>query len=107
MPRTKKVELDGASFTIAPLTVSQVEDFVEGQRELLDKNDTKGMRESWRELICMGLNNAGAEYTAAAIDDTLDMVLFSLLRDEILKFSGIKIDSEEKKIPEVAAAAAS
>lgn len=107
MPRTKKIELDGASFKIAPLTILQVEDFVEAQRELLAKNDKEGMRESWRDLIRVGLNNAGAEYTNAAIDTTLDMVLFSLLRDEILKFSGLKIDSEEKKIPEVAAAAAS
>jgi hypothetical protein len=107
MPRTKKVELDGASFTIAPLTVSQVEDFVQSQRDLLTKNDAPGMRDTWRDLICMGLNNAGAEYTKAALDDTLDLVLFNLLRDEILKFSGLRTEVEEKKIPEVAAAAAS
>src|SRR5579871_2297801 len=107
MPRTKAIVMDGASFTIAPLTVSQVEEFISRQRALLAKKDAVGMRDTWRDLICMGLNNAGGEWKKEELDTTLDIPLFNFLRDEILKFSGLASDNEEKKIPEVAAAATS
>jgi len=107
MVRTKKVELDGASFTIAPLSVFQVEEFIPKQRELLTKKDIAGMRDCWRELICIGLNNAGGDFKKEDIDKELDLVMFNLLRDEILKFSSLGSDQEEKKIPEIAAAATS
>jgi hypothetical protein len=126
MPRTKVVELDGAKFTIAPLTLRQVEEFLEKQRAALGmdptskvftiehaaKADQGKLTDLWREFICMGLNNAmlsetGERWKPDRLIDQIDLVTFQRLRNELMEFSGLKSEVEEKKIPELAAAAAS
>jgi hypothetical protein len=120
LPRTKTIELDGAKFIIAALTLSQVEEFLADHRDALgldDKGnarpgatpDEKKLKQLWRKFICVGLNNAAQNgekpREPKTLADELDLVSFEMLRNELLKFSGLKALDEEKKTERAAAAA--
>jgi hypothetical protein len=101
--RKKEVNLDGQSYTISPLSLSQVTTFLEKQRDALAIKDGKKVGDAdpkkleavWREFLCFGLNNAGKDandfivWTTERILDELDLKFFELLRDELLDFSGL------------------
>jgi hypothetical protein len=113
MPRTKTIEVDGARYRIAPLTMRQVEEFLLKQSEALGL-DAKGQQidgreadldklaAAWREFICAGLNNVhrldngkmpdlnGDLWQPDSLMDCLDIVSFDVLRDAILEFSKLK-----------------
>lgn len=113
MPRTKIIELDGAKFVIAPLTLAQVEAFLEKQRKALEAENRDELRDIWRDVICAGLNNAERSidptvfnrWTPEVLINEIDLVTFQLLREEMLTFSGLKSEPEEKKTESAAAAA--
>ena len=94
--RTKPVSRDGATVTIAPLTIDQVEEYVAPLEDLAGEKSAK-IRSY--ELVCHGLNNALADgepqWTHDRIRKELDLVLFGELQREILEFSGFKLDRKE------------
>ena len=95
--RTKIVEMDGAQFVIAPLTLDQIEQYV--KLDTLSKNKSVGFTKAY-EVICYGLNNALPEgtpeeqlWTPEKIKANIDLVMFELLQKEIIDFSGFKLQS--------------
>ena len=117
--RTKTIEVDNAKFVIAPLTLREVEDWLQKQKEFLDMPDgaakERALAKSWREFIVMGLNNVHRLEDGKwpepkpklvepeEIPDRLDILSFETLRDEILKFSRL-IGLGEKPPGETSAA---
>ena len=111
MPRLKKIELDGAEFTIAPLTTVQVEEFSQSDDTL---NGLMFMASTY-SVICMGLNNVpqpytltisgasgvaqavGPPWTPERVRNELDIVTVKWLYTEILKFSGLNTEPVEVK----------
>lgn len=96
--RTKKVSKDGAEFTIAPLNLDQIESYV--KLEDLANRKSIGFTKAY-EVVCYGLNNALPEdtpeeqkWTPAKIKAKIDLVMFELLQQEIIDFSGFKLDKE-------------
>jgi len=86
--RRKTIEMDGAVFTIAPLTFSQLRRYSEQGAD-----GTALFKAS--ELVCMGLNNArngdgDPEWTPQRVLEELDQPLFIRLKDEIAAFSGLR-----------------
>jgi hypothetical protein len=104
--RTKTIELDGAKFTIAPLTLREVEEFVGKQKDALEMPEgtarEKQFTQLWREFLSMGFNNVhrGEDgnwpepkpklVDPGEIPDRLDLVSLQRLRDELLEFSGLR-----------------
>ncbi len=86
--RRKVVEMDGAVYTIAPLTLGQLRKHAAELKE----GDSLLMRAS--ELVAMGLNNArkddDPEWTPERILDEIDQPLFMRLQQEIAAFSGLR-----------------
>jgi hypothetical protein len=87
--RRKVVEMDGAQFTIAPLTLGQLRKYSKDLKE----GDTLMVRGA--ELVCMGLNNArngddDPEWTVDRALDEFDQPLFLRLQEEIAAFSGLR-----------------
>jgi len=103
--RTKTIQLDSAEFRIAPLTMREVEDFLQRQKDALDMPEggarDKQLAENWRKFISMGLNNVhrleGGGWPEPKptliqpeeIPDRLDLIAFDRLRTELLEFSGL------------------
>jgi hypothetical protein len=105
--RKKEISLDGQTYTISPLSLSQVKDFLEDQRMALGKDkkgnkiddaDPQKLENVWRRFICTGLNNAGkgaegfVPWTSERVLEELDIKFFDLLRDEILELSSLRSD---------------
>lgn len=87
--RRKVIEMDGATFTIAPLTLGQLRKYSRDLKE----GDSLLIRAS--ELVSMGLNNAQndpseASWTPERVQDELDQPLFVRLQEEIAAFSGLR-----------------
>lgn len=115
MPRRKEVEMDGAKFTISPLTLSQVEQLVQAKDQvveaigapatLTDGEQARSLRSRMYELVvCNGLNNAlpkdapeSDRWTVQRVEDELDMVLVEFLQKQILGFS--KLEAPEGAQP--------
>ena len=107
--RKKPFELDGAKFTIAPLTYDEMEEYSRRVKETNEKRialkleDDQPIPEDLRKemrlnafyLICRGLNNAGAEpeITPTILAAEIDDVLGAALATEILQFNGLKVPS--------------
>jgi hypothetical protein len=96
--RTKKVTRDGAEFIIAPLNLDQIEQYV--KLEDLANRKNVGFTKAF-EVVCYGLNNALPEdtpeeqkWTPAKVKKNVDLVMFELLQQEIIDFSGFKLDKE-------------
>jgi len=96
--RTKAIEQDGAVFVIAPLTLDQIEQYV--KIEDLANKKSVGFTKAY-EIICYGLNNALSEdtpeeqlWTPAKIKTKIDMVMFEMLQQKILEFSGFELDKK-------------
>lgn len=91
--RKKTVQLDGAEFTIAPLTFKQYRELITERPAETAAPQTADQQwaNSW-EIICSSINRAGADpaWTAARCNDELDISTVQWLIDEILGFSGLK-----------------
>jgi hypothetical protein len=123
--RTKKVTIDGAEYTISPLTVEQVdafnqalqvlpklEDLTEEQRSSIAKNP---FVQPTFQVIAWSFNNvyeipgdtdSAAHLTASDIPRKMDNITINFLRDEILSFSGLNYKTAETKPGEAPAAKA-
>ena len=116
MARKKKVELDGAEFSITPLTFEQVETWVRQRAEFgLDAPgfdvtavDPNLLRRSvFENVICASLNNAkeiNGEWTSDRVYKEMDKVLYEFVYAEILKFMGFASTSGTDSTEEVKAA---
>jgi len=101
MRRRKQVEMDGARFTISPLTLEQV-------GVLGDDGEVRPVPKSVYETVVDGLNNGqlaiaedlcGAGLTAVPwtvqrVKSEMDLLLWKFLHAEILDFSGLKIEAK-------------
>jgi hypothetical protein len=88
--RQKTVTYDGASFTISPLTLAQVEQFISPlpkEGDVLRAGKVRAF-----DLLCWALNNANPEqkWDHERIRQELDPWVFAKLQDEILEFTGLK-----------------
>jgi hypothetical protein len=112
MTRRKSIDIDGAVFMIAPLTVEQVEDYlgrtVEDRATLMGKLLPVGMY----DLVAAGLNNAapaingdGPVWNKDRIRKELDLISVERLFEEILIFSKMKLVKVEESPGEAMAAA--
>lgn len=92
--RKKKVTLDGAEFTIAPLTLDQVDEYVAPLEDIANQKSV-GFKKGF-QVVAYGLNNAlpegEAQWTEERIKSELDLVIFEHLQNEIIEFSGFKLD---------------
>lgn len=104
--KTKTVDIEGQKFTIAPMTVAQVERYLEETESPDDKEKGKQFKLRTYDLICCGLNNArpnvvqhgtpvDAEWTHERVRNELDWTTYMTLQREILDYSGLKIVSRE------------
>lgn len=104
--RKKTITLDGQSWTIAPLTMREVNEWLEKQREALDMPESaardRRLKELWEEFLAMGLNNVHRLedgkfpepmptplVKADEIPHRLDLHSFEVLREEMAAFSGL------------------
>ena len=88
--RQKTVTYDGASFTISPLTLAQVEQFIAPlpkEGDLVREGRVRAF-----DLVCWALNNAQPDekWDHERIRQELDPWVFAKLQDEILEFSGLR-----------------
>ena len=100
MARKKKVELDGAEYTITPLSFKQVENWAQQRKDLglddpnfdISTADPLKLRTvAFECVICPSLNNAkeiNGEWTAERVADEMDKVLYEFLFAQILEFMG-------------------
>ena len=89
MKKTKKskvLELDGQVFTIAPLKMGQIEEFIESG---------SGSQTTW-DTILASLSNAGETLTMAELKNKIDLEDFLTLHGEVLAISGLKTSGEAK-----------
>jgi hypothetical protein len=117
--RTKTIELDGAKWTIAPLTMREIEEFLSERKEMIEMPEgaaqDRQAAKLWNKFLAMGLNNVHrledgkwpqpkpTMVEADEIPDRLDLHSFETLRDELLIFSRLA----EKAAPRGEALAAS
>lgn len=95
--RKKQVEIDGAKFTIASLSLKQVESIISPV-----ENDDQGRTRVYN-IICMSINNALKDdgrpesefWNNDRLKDELDLVSVRFLKEQILEFSNLKqVDAE-------------
>jgi hypothetical protein len=92
--RKRTVEFDGVKFVIAPLTLDQVEKYLQGE---IDQGNRGELTIKNSDLICLSLNNAlgeqaedGEKWTPERCKKELDPKLFwHLLPDAIMDFTGL------------------
>ena len=114
--RKREVKMDDQAYTISPLSLSQVKEFLVSQKDALGQGKANGEPDAqkleilWRKFLCAGLNNAGrgdsdfVEWTEQRILDELDLKFFSYLRDQLLEFSGLENEKESASPGEAKAA---
>lgn len=91
MARTKTISVDGEQFVIAPLTIDQVEGY-------LDNTPGEGASSNaWRDItltvILNSLNNAakdGAQLTLADLKKRMDLLMVNELHSAVLEISGLQ-----------------
>lgn len=109
MRRLKKIEVDGAIFTIAPLTVEQVEHYLGTTVEQRVGKVSLMLVQGACDVICYGLNNADSAsdnpWTPERIRVELDLELVDRLFSEILTFSKLKLIKAEESPGEAQPAA--
>jgi hypothetical protein len=117
MIRKKEVAIDGAVFTIAPLTIDQVDEYNERLGALAGQQPGNSLRDDpfvlvMYDSIAWSFNNVAREaariagrvdatgrgvlsdaetWDAARVTGELDSVSINTLRDELMLFSGLKI----------------
>lgn len=110
MARTKTLNIDGEQFTIAPLTVDQVEEY-------LGATPGEGASaNTWRDVtltvILNSLNNAAKgdpKLTLADLKKRMDLLMINELHSAVLEISGLRIagpgaeTGESKAAPKTAA----
>lgn len=74
--RRKLINLDGAEFTISPLTLKQTKALAEESTSTL-------------KVISVSLSRAGQEVSVEQLEDVLDVRSRTALFNEILAFSGL------------------
>lgn len=95
MPRTKTIELDGAAFVIAPLTVAQVEQYLGTPVDEKMKMLGTLIPRSTYELIAASFVNAGlGEWTPEMVRNQLDLDTVDRLFEEVLKFSRMRLEKK-------------
>ena len=106
--RKKLFVLDGAEYTIAPLTYDEMEAYAEkikATNEKLSNEEPSVIPEDLRRemlnnalyVVCCGLNNAGIDplVTPEILRREMDDVLAGALVTEILKFNGLRVPSKK------------
>ncbi len=95
--RTRVVAQDGAEFKIAPLTLDQIDEYVAPLGDIADQKKV-GFKKGF-QVVCFGLNNALPEgsadtdkWTEERVKNEIDLVMFERLQNEIIEFSGFKLD---------------
>lgn len=94
--------LDGQAYTISPLSMSQVKQFAADQTA---ETDVQGLQIFWRKFLCIGLNNAGRgqdgfiQWTEERIAEEFDLDFFNKLREELLAFSGLRLEKKDSNLP--------
>ena len=111
LPRRKKTfVMDGAEFTISPLTYDEMETYGEKLKAFNEKLATlklgddqpvpldlrKEMRENAFYVICRGLGNGADTVTPEQLAREIDDTLAGELVMEILKFNGLSVPSKEE-----------
>jgi hypothetical protein len=102
--RKKVLEYDGQKYTISPLTLSQVDEFIaaipasaEATPEAISKRN-KELQTRAHQVVAWGLDNAleksakleeSERWTPARVYDEIDLQTFTELQTEILVFSGL------------------
>ena len=93
--RVKKVEMDGAEFWIAPLTIAQVEEYVVPPPE---GSAVEVYKERTYQMICWSLNNAidakgstDPKWDVKMLRQSIDIPLMEFLQGAILDMSGLKM----------------
>jgi hypothetical protein len=96
MPRMKVVEIDGAKFTISPLTVKQVEDFIGQSKEQRTELFGALLPARMYDVIVVALANAspGDGWTRERVYTELDQLSLETLFGEILEFSRMKLEKK-------------
>lgn len=100
MYRKNSLSLDGVTIEYSALTVAQVREYLAPMPA--GTTDEKYV-ERQRQMVCNSLNNlnaaadAGCPYTVERLERELDLVLISKLHEEIVWFSGLKIESPDTK----------
>src|SRR5260370_14940762 len=109
MARRKLLEIDGAQFTISPLTLKQTEDVVDSKARIEDAQKDVTNRRAvqsimFETVLCPGLNNAlskdvaeAEKWTPERVFDEMDLVLAMKLQNEILMFSGLAPEVPDNK----------
>lgn len=88
--RTKEIDIEGQKFTIAPLTIAQVEELTDGVQPGPD--DAKAWKARALQTVCDGLANASpdAPQTPDGLRNSMDLLTYNALHSAILEFSGLK-----------------
>jgi hypothetical protein len=101
--RTKKFEMDGASYTITPLTLAQTEAWKNAPAvDLEDKTIKARFLPHFRDVICPSLNNVlpkdanGDAWTPERCYQEMDQIVAMKLFSAILEFSGYKINTGDE-----------
>ncbi|HXS97535.1 MAG TPA: hypothetical protein VN736_23210 [Candidatus Limnocylindrales bacterium] len=102
--RTKMLTLDGAEFVIAPLTTRQVEVQINDRENPAGTTPEaiKQMAGYVYELVATGLDNgakaigSGEQWTKENVPEKLDTVVITWLQEEILTFSGLKVEKSSQ-----------
>jgi hypothetical protein len=107
--RTKEIDIDGQKYKIGALSFDQVEAYLAPMPENLETDDEKAKAYRTRaiEMICSGLNNGIPEsngnvqkgWDEARFRKECDYVVFNKLHDEILIFSGLKLETPKPELP--------
>src|SRR5688572_26234373 len=98
--RKKTVSFDDDTrFTISPLNLNQVDDYV---RELPESATAAEAQARSLEVICTSLNNASPDtpWTPQRCREELDLPVMKFLFNEILKLSGLTLEHGEPFAPE-------
>ncbi len=91
MARTKTVNIEGEQFTIAPLTIDQVEAYLGNTPG--DGADANAWRDITLNVILNSLNNAagdGTQLTLADLKKRMDLLMVNDLHSAVLEISGLR-----------------
>lgn len=93
MARTKTINLEGEQFTIAPLTIDQVEEYLGSSTKLGDNADGNAWRDITLTVIMNSLNNAakdGPQLTLPDLKKRMDLLMVNDLHSAVLEISGLR-----------------